>query len=191
MFFSAAAREGRKRAFDFASSSSFSARRYFLFSDVVTTTTQKSSSCSSSSRFRRLQSSSSAGGGGGGGGGERWHRSSLMRTEEGALARVRREEALGAAQKLRVGRKISENLQQQQQQQNGRRRFASDATAVAGERRGEEFRLLPKICSIADLKLNETKFFQKTIPFLRCTSSSSRNGMTLTELCGHSAFVLL
>ena len=186
MFFSAAAREGRKRAFEFASSSSsssFSSRRFVFFSDVVTTTTQKSSSSfSSSSRFRGLQSSSAGGGGGGG-----RHRSSVMRTEEGALARVRREE-----EKLRGG-KISENLrqQQQQQQQNGRRRFASDATAVAGERRGEEFRLLPKICSIANLKLNETKFFQKTIPFLRCTSSSSRNGMTLTELCGHSAFVLL
>ena len=67
-----------------------------------------------------------------------------------------------------------------------RRGFASDAAA-----RKEEFRLLPRICSVADLKLNELAFFKNTIPFLRCTSSSSRNGMTITELCGHSAFVLL
>lgn len=82
-----------------------------------------------------------------------------------------------------------------------RRTFASDATSSAAVAAGQqtqqqsstkgEFRLLPKICSIADMKLNEMQFFQKTIPFLRCTSSSSRNGMTLTELCGHSAFVLL
>ena len=68
-----------------------------------------------------------------------------------------------------------------------RRGFASDAAAA----RKEEFRLLPRICSVADLKLNELAFFKNTIPFLRCTSSSSRNGMTITELCGHSAFVLL
>ena len=49
-----------------------------------------------------------------------------------------------------------------------RRGFASDAAA-----RKEEFRLLPRICSVADLKLNELAFFKNTIPFLRCTSSSS------------------
>ena len=75
-----------------------------------------------------------------------------------------------------------------------RRTFASDVAAGQQTQQHSakgEFRLLPKICSIADMKLNEMQFFQKTIPFLRCTSSSSRNGMTLTELCGHSAFVLL
>ena len=74
-----------------------------------------------------------------------------------------------------------------------RRTFASDVAAGQQTQQSTkgEFRLLPKICSIADMKLNEMQFFQKTIPFLRCTSSSSRNGMTLTELCGHSAFVLL
>ena len=75
-----------------------------------------------------------------------------------------------------------------------RRTFASDVAAGQQTQQQStkgEFRLLPKICSIADMKLNEMQFFQKTIPFLRCTSSSSRNGMTLTELCGHSAFVLL
>lgn len=72
-----------------------------------------------------------------------------------------------------------------------RRGLASDAPGAAVAARKEEFRLLPRICSVADLKLNELAFFKTTIPFLRCTSSSSRNGMTITELCGHSAFVLL
>ena len=73
-----------------------------------------------------------------------------------------------------------------------RRGLASDAPGAAVAARKEEFRLLPRICSVADLKLNELAFFKNTIPFLRCTSSSSRNGMmTITELCGHSAFVLL
>jgi hypothetical protein len=64
------------------------------------------------------------------------------------------------------------------------RNFASTAEE-------EPFRVLPKVQKIADLKLNESALFQKTIPFLRCTSSSSQKGMSITELCGHSAFVLL
>ena len=45
--------------------------------------------------------------------------------------------------------------------------------------------------SSSSFKLNELAFFRRTIPFLRCKASSSRNGMTVREFCGHFGFIFL
>ena len=180
MFLSFAAREGRKRAAAsggafFSSSSSGNTTKSGLMTMMMmlkeTTTVGVGGSsaikkCATTNIPRRLISSSS---------------SSSSSSSLAASVKVVQKELLLA--KRGMIRKEAR-----------RRTFASDVAAGQQTQQHSakgEFRLLPKICSIADMKLNEMQFFQKTIPFLRCTSSSSRNGMTLTELCGHSAFVLL
>ena len=175
MFLSFAAREGRKRAAAsgaFFSSSSGNNTKSGLMTMMMKETTTVGvggssaiKKCATTNIPRRLISSSS---------------SSSSSSSLAASVKVVQKELLLA--KRGMIRKEAR-----------RRTFASDVAAGQQTQQSTkgEFRLLPKICSIADMKLNEMQFFQKTIPFLRCTSSSSRNGMTLTELCGHSAFVLL
>ena len=175
MFLSFAAREGRKRAAAsggafFSSSSSGNTTKSGLMTMMMlkeTTTVGVGGSsamkkCATNNIPRRLISSSSS-------------------SSSSASVKVVQKELLLAKRGM-------------MRKEARRRTFASDVAAGQQTQQHSakgEFRLLPKICSIADMKLNEMQFFQKTIPFLRCTSSSSRNGMTLTELCGHSAFVLL
>ena len=175
MFLSFAAREGRKRAAAsggafFSSSSSGNTTKSGLMMMMMlkeTTTVGVGGSsaikkCATTTIPRRLISSSSS-------------------SSSSASVKVVQKELLLAKRGM-------------MRKEARRRTFASDVAAGQQTQQHSakgEFRLLPKICSIADMKLNEMQFFQKTIPFLRCTSSSSRNGMTLTELCGHSAFVLL